>query len=120
MLASFSIWTSVVVRAATFVSLFLCLFVSGSLLNLRQVSAATIDGVNQDAVRIQQQQEQQLEKLEERSRQRRTPAPEAPHVEPPPASPLPEDHLCVAINTIMVEGNSLLSDRQITELTTET
>ena len=119
MLTSFSIWTSVVVRAATFVTLFLCLFVFLSLLNQRQVYAATIDGVNQDAVRIQQQQEQRLEKLEERSRERRTPAPEKPHVEIPTAGPHLEDRLCVAIDTIVVEGNSLLSDRQITALTNE-
>ncbi len=118
MSASFSILASGVVRATASVAfLFLLLGLVLCLITPQQLSAATLADANQEAIRIQQQQEQRLERLEERARERRTLAPESPRIEPPSTDLLPDDQLCVVINVIVVEGNSLLTAKQITSLT---
>lgn len=117
--ACFLVRATVVVRATTVATLCLSVFALGAILNPQLIHAAAIDDANQDAIRIQQQQEQRLEILEERARERKTPAPDAPRLETPSAEPIVDEQLCVTIHTIEIIGNTVLSSRQITTLTND-
>lgn len=122
MLASFVVWAGAVKKTTASCSffLFIALLVQAlSLTSTPLLHATTVDDANQEAVRIQQQQQQRLDELEERARERVTPLPQLPTIEPPALAETIADQVCIQISAIRLEGNSLLSNENLSKITDE-